>query len=435
MSQGLCPSCGAAVNLTAGQIETKCQYCDNIVTSPAAEARFSEVKNSKAGGALLVAQQYLRGADYAKAQKFFDRAIEQDEKCAEAWFGKGVCHIRDSEKSEYDENPRIHGDSGCSAFDMAIQFAANPEAMAARAAMEIEYAVSVGLQDEEDRESFGMSFLYNDADFNGLLGWAIEKCSTNEKLIKTGVEFYRRAMPSAERNTGADFEREFANRLRANYTKYSKALERICPASSTAIAPGLQSSDMTPPVEIPPTVEALIRQGDHKKIAVIQELRSLRSGLGLAEAKKIVEDDGRILGTMAETQQGNGGAQGVVGCLMYGCLILLVFCICGFIVKSWGLNWWGPNPKLSDDDSSTIALFFVLSPVFAVIAFTLSRIRKNPSLSKKLLSKAAEGAAVAAVATGAVIENALTENKRNKPVTKGDLEDLKEELRRKERNR
>jgi LSD1 subclass zinc finger protein len=57
MSQGLCPSCGAAVNLTAGQTETKCQYCETVVTVQQAEAQLSEVKNSKSGGTLLLAER------------------------------------------------------------------------------------------------------------------------------------------------------------------------------------------------------------------------------------------------------------------------------------------------------------------------------------------------------------------------------------------
>lgn len=41
MSQGLCISCGAAMNLAAGHDEINCTYCGTLVTRPQAEAQFS----------------------------------------------------------------------------------------------------------------------------------------------------------------------------------------------------------------------------------------------------------------------------------------------------------------------------------------------------------------------------------------------------------
>jgi hypothetical protein len=55
---------------------------------------------------------------------------------------------------------------------------------------------------------------------------------------------------------------------------------------------------------LPPSVVNLIRKGDSHKIAAIQELRSLRPGLGLAEAKKLVEETGVQLGTMTISKGG-----------------------------------------------------------------------------------------------------------------------------------
>ena len=56
--------------------------------------------------------------------------------------------------------------------------------------------------------------------------------------------------------------------------------------------------------DLPPTVLDLIRKGDSYKIAAIKELRTLRPGLGLAEAKKIVEETGLKLGTMTVRKSG-----------------------------------------------------------------------------------------------------------------------------------
>ncbi len=67
MSQGLCPSCGAAVNLTAEQSEAKCQYCDTVFTAQQAETQFNEVKNSKYGGTLLIADTSREGGSYEEA--------------------------------------------------------------------------------------------------------------------------------------------------------------------------------------------------------------------------------------------------------------------------------------------------------------------------------------------------------------------------------
>lgn len=90
MSHGLCPSCGAAVNLAAGQDETNCSYCGTLVKRPEAEAQFAEVKNSKVGGTLLLAQMALEGHEYKEALGFYNKVIEQDEKEAEAWFGRAA---------------------------------------------------------------------------------------------------------------------------------------------------------------------------------------------------------------------------------------------------------------------------------------------------------------------------------------------------------
>jgi len=97
MSQGLCTSCGAAVNLTAGQTETKCQYCESIVMPQQAEAQFtqfSEVKKNKFGGALLLAEMAREAGNYKEALIYYNKVIEQQLDFPEAWLNKGLCLVR-----------------------------------------------------------------------------------------------------------------------------------------------------------------------------------------------------------------------------------------------------------------------------------------------------------------------------------------------------
>ncbi len=148
MSQGLCPSCGAAVNLTAGQTETKCQYCNSSVIFQEAEARLNEVKNSKIGGNLMLAETYFESGEYQKALTFCDKAIEQDGMSSEAWFGRGRSLVNSPSKRSTDKYgpPSIDTTGTLSSLDAAIRFASNSQLMAKRAARVIAEAVSKGLR-------------------------------------------------------------------------------------------------------------------------------------------------------------------------------------------------------------------------------------------------------------------------------------------------
>lgn len=136
MSQGLCPSCGAAVNLTAGQTNTKCHYCDSMVTLQQAEAQASEVKHSKFAGSLMIAETAQEGGSYAEAINYFNKVIEQEPTFADAWLNKGICLVRTSKIGDLKIPEAI------SSWKAAIKFAKNPEAMKKRVATEITDAVS-----------------------------------------------------------------------------------------------------------------------------------------------------------------------------------------------------------------------------------------------------------------------------------------------------
>ena len=136
MSQGLCPSCGAAVNLTAGQDEAKCQYCETVVTLQQAEAQFNEVKTSKFGGTLLIAETAQEGGSYSEALNYYNKVIEQEPTFADAWLKKGICMVRTSKIGDLKIPEAI------SSWKAAIKFAKHPDAMKKRVATEINNVVS-----------------------------------------------------------------------------------------------------------------------------------------------------------------------------------------------------------------------------------------------------------------------------------------------------
>jgi len=230
MSQGLCTSCGAALNLTAGETETKCQYCDNVVTLQKAEAHLAVVKNSRTGGALLLAQMSLASFDYPQALKLFDKVIEQDERAAEAWFGRGICWAKNEGS--------INTDQAVSSWDAAVLFASNPEAMGRRAALEIAALVSEQLKNAGELED-GWMRRYNNAELNHLLGWAIGKDTRSELLLRTGAEFYRWAKQHTN-DTGSYYEgrnhgRELDESIKINSAKFQKALAESNPDLANAL--------------------------------------------------------------------------------------------------------------------------------------------------------------------------------------------------------
>ncbi len=136
MSQGLCQNCGASVNLTAGKTETTCQYCDSIVTLQQAEATFAEVRNSKVGGTLLIAQTSQEGGNFDEAIAYYNKIIEQQPDNAEAWLNKGSCMVATSTIKDI----KIREAGMC--WKTAIKFAKNPDAMKKRVSAEINNVVT-----------------------------------------------------------------------------------------------------------------------------------------------------------------------------------------------------------------------------------------------------------------------------------------------------
>ncbi|MEI6084444.1 MAG: hypothetical protein WCS70_09105 [Verrucomicrobiota bacterium] len=135
MSQGLCPSCGAAANLTAEQNQINCTYCGSVVTRQEAEAKLEEQKGHKFAGTLLLAETAQEGGSYEEAMTFWNEIIKQEPAFADAWLYKGNCLIWTSTIGNLKFGEAI------SAWKAAIKFAKNQEAMKKRVGFEIANAV------------------------------------------------------------------------------------------------------------------------------------------------------------------------------------------------------------------------------------------------------------------------------------------------------
>jgi tetratricopeptide (TPR) repeat protein len=257
------------VNLTAGQTETKCQYCDSLVIFQQAEARLNEVKNSKIGGNLMLAETYFESGEYQKALSFCDKAIEQDGMSSEAWFGRGRSLLKDrSKKYIGDRAPCIDTTGTLSSLEAAIRFASNSQLMAKRAAKVIAEAVSEGLCTEkavypEHKYNGLVGVVYRTADYNALLGWAIDRDGQSEFVVRTGAEFYSRATPHANAHRvlhppEGEFkeasEKFFAS-VNQNADRFLKALRQINPEAARQCDATLRKSQSAASSQLKESIE------------------------------------------------------------------------------------------------------------------------------------------------------------------------------------
>ena len=166
MSQGLCPSCGAAVNLAAEQGEINCTYCGTLVQRPEAEAQFtqfSEVKKNKFGGALLLAEMAEEVGKYNEALNYYNKVIEQQPDFSEVWLKRGVCLVLAFiDMSAFEEIIPIYKESinswsqAISSWKTAIKFAKDAVAMKKRVALEINNVLTqcYRVHDDDPDESY-----------------------------------------------------------------------------------------------------------------------------------------------------------------------------------------------------------------------------------------------------------------------------------------
>jgi tetratricopeptide (TPR) repeat protein len=135
------------VNLTAGQTETKCKYCDSLVTSRQAETRLGDIKNGKSGGTFLLAELARAGGNSAEALNYYNKVIEEDGKCAEAWLGKGLSMLPSALTNMETMGADLAGSEMPQALTpcmYAIQLAKDREAMRKRVIAELSECVIAG---------------------------------------------------------------------------------------------------------------------------------------------------------------------------------------------------------------------------------------------------------------------------------------------------
>jgi hypothetical protein len=95
---------------------------------------------------------------------------------------------------------------------------------------------------------------------------------------------------------------------------------------------------------------------------------------------------------------------------------------------------FGNNPSPDNPPAAVVAIFPLLPGVCMCFYGYKKRTKQQMKDSYKAAANSIkDGVTIAAVATAAVIDEEMKKKERNKPLTKGDLEDLKAELRRKER--
>ncbi len=277
MSQGLCPSCGAAVNLTAGQDEINCTYCGTLVKRPEAEAQFAEVKNSKFGGTLLIAQTAQEGGSYSEALSYYNKVIEQEPTFADAWLNKGICMVRSSKIGD------IKIPEAISSWRAAIKFAKHPDAMKKRVALEINNVVSdfYPVLEEHYRKFSKTDDAYEEhaRRFNLLdsaLALALELDPKSETIARNGIALCTRFLESV--SWGSGYVSGLADRLAAPIQRSKSKYERVLaggtfsPSSPADFQARLQSLGITA------EVAELIYKGD-ERAAQLEFSKSYRRDL------------------------------------------------------------------------------------------------------------------------------------------------------------
>ncbi len=136
MSNGLCPNCGATVNVPEGVNEVQCEYCKTLVKNEEATHEFEEVSKAPYGSLLLIADTALEGGNNSEAYTYYNKVIEMSPTFADAWLKKGIAMVRMSTIGDLKISEAI------GSWKAAMKWAKKPEPMKKRVALEINNVVT-----------------------------------------------------------------------------------------------------------------------------------------------------------------------------------------------------------------------------------------------------------------------------------------------------
>jgi tetratricopeptide (TPR) repeat protein len=230
------------VNLAAGQDEINCTYCGTLVKRPEAEAQFAEIKNSKFGGTLLIAETAQEGGSYTEALNYYNKVIEQRPDFADAWLNKGICMVRRSKIGDLKIPEAI------SSWRAAIKFAKNPDAMKKRVALEINNVVSefYPVLEEHYRKFSEVDDAYEEQvrRFNLLdsaLALALEFSPESKTIAENGIALCDRFVESVKRAPG--YGSYVADKIAAPVNRAKMKYEQVLAKYDSAIAARLKSEE------------------------------------------------------------------------------------------------------------------------------------------------------------------------------------------------
>lgn len=280
--------------MPSGQTEAKCLYCDSIVTLQQAEEQFNEVKSSKVGGVLILAEMARERDDNRKAYEYYNKSVEIDPLCAEAWYQKANCGLY---REFDDENEwcnyrsfRMKNNTleAISAWKMAIKLAKNPESMKKRVSLEIlniatesipHFGAARFLQAIQTFSSVDLTEILNDIVYTSIaLSFGLELNPISKEIAHLGVticssDFIRKKAKERVKNEvilrdeyDEQFRKAFEYRI-----KFNHAIKQI--------DPNWKEETITPIVKDPDTKNgcfvATACYGDYEH-PVVQELRDFR---------------------------------------------------------------------------------------------------------------------------------------------------------------
>lgn len=352
MSQGLCTSCGAPVNLAAGRDEINCSYCGTLVKRPAAEAQFNEIMQSKVGGAFMLADSALQSGRYKEALNYYNKAIEADPTSGEAWFRRAICIVRPDGQIGFPIKELIN--ETIISLTTAIKFSKNPVATKKRASNCLNKAVLDILTDPE-----GMGGLMKSVSSSGV-GYGVPPKTAEDIILNTLLLL----------STALEMDPEAIDKIAKTGIAFCEAGIKCCSAGNDPVLISIRK------LKGEPTNEYVASR-------LINELNDYVRALSKADpnyAKQVAdkaEDD-----IKKAEKKIHDNKHGGVGCLMITCFLLLVPFGCSSIVRT--LKSQGVMDTTQDPSDHIGPAIFSAIVSFVLLIVGIVSFRKYNSMFKNV---------------------------------------------------